>query len=153
MRNQFLSAMPKPAPCCIWTADVRMYNIDDGSPWWKRALFKIYCAMVEFCFERFHFVPWDHRDSQGNYSFLLRVGAFTERWQAAQEAAKHPHGFSLKLPLNEPLGVSSVPVESIPSRSAATKAYERINRRTIEVPLEAARRLQRKLEETRVTTA
>lgn len=131
----------------IWTADQRKYDIDADSPLLKRVAFRVFCWIVEFCFEKWKFVPWDHRDSYGNWSWLERQGLFTEHWRAAQEAAKYPHGISIKMHLNEAQPAETI--HGIQVQPHNGNGYsQRINGRMVEVPLAAMARLEKKLVET-----
>lgn len=136
----------------VWTADQRKYDIDGDSPWWKRLLFKcVYAPFVEFFYEKLNFVPWDHKDAQGNYSWLERQGVFTEQWRAENEAEHYAHGFSLKLPLNEPLVAASM--QTPQTHPHGGSVYGKINSRSVSIPADQIARLKRKIAETDATIA
>lgn len=129
----------------IHTADNRVYEAKPEWPLWKRLLFRfVFAPFVVIGYEKFKFVPWDHQDKDGNYSWLERQGLFADKWMAEQEAAKYPHGFSITMRLNE-----AQPAETIHGVQTNGKPYnQRINSRTVEFPTANVLRLRQKLTET-----
>lgn len=128
------------------------YDVDADASWLRRLLFYFWCVLIELGLEYLKFVSWDERRPDGSYVWKELQGVFAERWQAAQEAGKYKHARITRLITNEALPANSVLVSAI-HPDATTRAYDRINDRTVSFPKSEVERLQRKIEATDSTVA
>lgn len=137
------------APKKVYLASQRKYDIDPGSPWWKRLLFwRVFMPFNRFFFRpTFKFQVPDHRDQNGEPNWLEHEGVFLDEWQAELEAAKYPFGVVIELRFNESLPAESFqPPQAFPNSTA--KLYERIGTDRIHFDQADVDRLKSKIAET-----
>jgi hypothetical protein len=141
---------PVSKPRKVYLASQRKYDVDAGSPLWKRALFwGVYMPFVRFFFrDVFKFQPPDRVERGGSYSWLEHQGVFFEEWRAEQEAAKYGFGVVLELPWDESLPAASVQLPQVHPNSTAREMYEKVGRAEVSFPRIDVERLERKLRET-----
>jgi hypothetical protein len=126
------------------------YDIDAGSPWWKRLYFHlVYLPFLQFSWFVVGLVPPHRREEDGSLSWKEDEGYYFNLDLACVKAAEYPQGGYSVVAVD-----ASEPDETIADRSyfpnsRARNLYaQRLRRRTVDVDLPPVESLQKVLEDT-----
>lgn len=155
-RQQIQGSAAAPAkvgiPNTVFEAFQRKYNLDAGSPLWKRWFFRwVYLPFNRFCFFKLRLIPPDHvvcgrcgddKGKNGTLGWLERQGVFTQKWRAEQEAEKYAFGGVEPLAFETGEQDCTCQPRSIFPNSTARRKYERGSQQTVSVEVGAMQRLR-----------
>lgn len=136
----------------VFEAFQRKYNLDAGTPLWKRVFFRwIYLPFNRFCFFKLRLIPPDHvvcrrcgddKGRNGTLGWLERQGVFSQKWRAEQEAEKYAFGGVEPLAFDTGEQDCTCQPRSIFPNSTARWKYERGSQQTVSVEVGAMQRLK-----------
>lgn len=151
LQSQASGVVPARLPSKVFEAFQRKYNVDAGSPLWKRLFFHwVYLPFNRFSFFKLGLIPPDHlvcghcgsaKDRGGRLGWLERQGVFSNQWRAEQEAEKYAFGGVEPLAFDTGEQDCTCKPRSIFPNSVARRRYEKNSHATVGVDVTALQKL------------
>lgn len=144
--------VPAKLPSEVFETFQRKYDLDEGSPLWKRLFHRyVFLPFNWFCFFNLNLIIPDHllcehcgritRTGKGRLGWLERQGVFSQQWRAEQEAAKYPFGGVEPLAFDTGEQDCTCKPRSIFPNSVARRRYEKNSHATVGVDVTALQKL------------